>query len=244
NPYTMYRFHGSYIIIDENPNNTGGPVMAIERISKKDRRPPVADDAVPRATNIWREEARVTTDDRERLLGQRAVTIWLTGLPSSGKSSIAKEAERRLHEAGRHVCVLDGDNLRFGLNRDLAFSKADRAENIRRAAEVARLFNDAGSIVLVPVISPFREDRERARAIIGPERFVEVYLNTSLAVCEERDVKGLYRRAGAAEIGEFPAISSPSEPPEQPSLVIDTAGQSLAACVDRLWQAIEDRIRR
>jgi adenylyl-sulfate kinase len=151
----------------------------------------------------------ISADARERLLGQHALTIWLTGLSGSGKSSIAQELERRLHAQGRHVYALDGDNLRFGLNRDLTFSREDRSENIRRAAEVARLFNDAGTIVLVPIISPFREDRDRARAIIGADRFVEVYLSTPLAVCEARDAKGLYKKARAGEIAEFTGISSP-----------------------------------
>jgi len=239
--YIRNRFTGSFIIIDPNSNETVGAGMIIDRIPEDDRRSPVAD-TLPRAKNIWREEARVTTDDRERLLRQRAVTIWLTGLPSSGKSSIARETERHLHEAGRHVCVLDGDNLRFGLNRDLSFSKADRAENVRRAAEVARLFNDAGTIVLVPVISPFKDGREDARRVIGEERFYEVHVSTPLEVCEMRDVKGLYRKARAGEIEDFTGISAPYETPERPFLRLDTIGKTIDECVVTLLSRIEPLI--
>src|SRR5439155_23156830 len=169
------------IIIDPNSNNTVGAGLVIDRMPESQLRS-LSAAATPKSENIFREEGRVSVDGRERLLGQRAITIWLTGLSCSGKSSIAKELERRLYEFGRHACVLDGDNLRFGLNRDLSFSNADRTENIRRVAEVARLFNDAGTIVLVPVISPFRADRENAARIIGEGRFYEVYLSTPLEV--------------------------------------------------------------
>ncbi len=242
--YKNNRLTGSFIVVDPLSNVTVGAGMIIDRVPEDRLRGVVDGLAAPKSEHIRVEVSPVSAEARERLLGQRAVTVWLTGLSGSGKSSIAQALERQLHEHGRHVYVLDGDNLRFGLNRDLAFSKSDRAENIRRAAEVARLFNDAGTIVLVPVISPFREDRERARTIIGPDRFVEVYLSTSLAVCESRDVKGLYRKARAGELAEFTGISSPYEPPAQPSLALDTAAQSLHECVEQLWAALEGRIRR
>jgi len=206
-------------------------------------RAPAGGLSAPKSENIRAEVGPVSAGARERLLGQRAVTIWMTGLSGSGKSSIAQELERRLHEEGHHVYVLDGDNLRFGLNRDLTFSRGDRSENIRRAAEVARLFNDAGTIVLVPIISPFRDDRDRARAIVGADRFLEVYLSTPLSVCEARDVKGLYRKARAGEIAEFTGISSPYEVPEHPSFALDTSALDLAACADVLQRAIEAKIR-
>jgi adenylyl-sulfate kinase len=164
-------------------------------------------------------------------------------LSGSGKSSIAREIERRLHAAGRLIYVLDGDNIRFGLNRDLSFSKDDRSENIRRIAEVARLFNDAGTIVLVPVISPFRTDREGARKVIGEARFLEVFLSTSLDVCESRDRKGLYRKARAGEIEEFTGISSPYEPPDAPFLALDTASRTVDECVVEILGRLESRIR-
>jgi bifunctional enzyme CysN/CysC len=243
-PYKSNRLTGSFIVIDPAGNGTVGAGMVIDRLP--DGRLPVASAelAAPRSSHIRAEVGAVSRDAREGLLGQRAVTVWLTGLSGSGKSSIAQELERRLHAGGRHVYVLDGDNLRFGLNRDLTFSRADRAENIRRAAEVARLFNDAGTIVVVPIISPFKDDRDRARVVIGPDRFVEVYLSTPLAACEARDAKGLYRKARAGEIAEFTGISSPYEAPEHPALALDTSELGLAECVDAVERAIDARIRR
>ncbi len=231
--YLHNRLTGSFIVIDPDSNNTLGAGMVIDRIPEDHLRAPLADTA-PRSQNIRREEGYVAAHDRERLLGQRAVTIWLTGLSSSGKSSIAKETERRLHAAGRHVSILDGDNLRLGLNRDLTFSRADRTENIRRAAEVARLLNDAGIIVLVPVISPYGRDRENARLVIGEERFYEVHVSTPLEVCETRDEKGLYRKARAGELEEFTGISAPYEPPESPFLRLDTIGRTVQECAEEL----------
>jgi bifunctional enzyme CysN/CysC len=242
-PYTKNRLTGSLILVDPVSNATVAAAMVIDRRPESQLRTAPPPLMTPRSENIRREVGRVVATDREHLLGQRALTIWFTGLSGSGKSSIAQELERRLFAEGRHAYVLDGDNLRFGLNRDLGFAKADRAENIRRAAEVARLFNDAGSIVLVPVISPFREDRELARKIIGAERFFEVYLNTPIDVCESRDVKGLYKKARAGEIAEFTGISSPYEPPETPALVVDTGGQDVTESSAILWGAIEGRIR-
>ena len=165
--------------------------------------------APPRSAHISHETGRVSPDARARLLGQRAVTIWFTGLSGSGKSSIARGAEWRLHAAQRHVYVLDGDNLRFGLNRDLSFSRADRTENIRRIAEVARLLNEAGIVVLVPVISPFRDDRETARGIIGADRFHEVHVATPLSA--ETRVGRPSFRAMKGRLVVWQAMS-PSEP--------------------------------
>ena len=231
--YARHRGTGSFILIDPVSNNTVGAGMVIDRVPESQLNPPLRG-ATPKSENISREAGSVSALDREKLLGQRAITIWLTGLSGSGKSSIAKAVERHLYEAGRHVCVLDGDNLRFGLNRDLAFSQADRRENIRRIAEVARLFNDAGTIVLVPVISPFTADRADARRIIGEGRFCEVYVSTPLEVCESRDRKGLYRKARAGEIDEFTGISSPYEPPEHPLLRLTTVSRTIDECVTDL----------
>ena len=243
-PYKNNRLTGSFIVVDPISNGTVAAGMIIDRMPESQLRAPAGGLSAPKSENIRAEVSPVSAGARERLLGQRAVTIWMTGLSGSGKSSIAQELERRLHEEGRHVYVLDGDNLRFGLNRDLTFSRGDRSENIRRAAEVARLFNDAGTIVLVPIISPFREDRDRARAIVGADRFLEVYLSTPLSVCEARDVKGLYRKARAGEIAEFTGISSPYEVPEHPSLALDTSALGLSECADVLQRAIEAKIRR
>ena len=242
-PYKNNRLTGSFIVVDPIGNGTVAAGMIIDRMPESQLRAPAGGLSAPKSENIRAEVSPVSAGARERLLGQRAVTIWMTGLSGSGKSSMAQELERRLHEEGRHVYVLDGDNLRFGLNRDLTFSRGDRSENIRRAAEVARLFNDAGTIVLVPIISPFRDDRDRARAIVGPDRFLEVYLSTPLSVCEARDVKGLYRKARAGEIAEFTGISSPYEVPEHPSFALDTSALGLVECADVLQRAIETKIR-
>ncbi|MBI4605727.1 MAG: adenylyl-sulfate kinase, partial [Planctomycetes bacterium] len=241
--YHKNRYTGSFILVDPVSNNTVAAGMVIDRLPEAELRAAPDAGAAPRSENIRREVGRVTAADRQRLLGQRGLTIWLTGLSGSGKSSIAKEVERRLHEAGRHTYVLDGDNIRFGLNRDLSFSKADRTENIRRIAEVARLFNDAGTIVLVPVISPFVADRENARKVIGEDRFFEVFVDAPIEVCEQRDSKGLYRKARAGEISEFTGISSPYEPPESPALTLRTGEKRLEQCADAVLEAVRPRLR-
>ena len=240
--YRKNRFTGSFILIHPHTNRTVAAGMIIDRLPESRIREAIGA-ARPRSENIRREEGRIASAERERALGQRALTLWLTGLPGSGKSSIAREVERRLHQSGRHVFVLDGDNLRFGLNRDLSFSREDRKENIRRIAEVARLFNDAGIVVLVSAISPFREDRERAREAIGASRFVEVFLDTPLEVCERRDDKGLYRRARAGELEEFTGISSPYEPPENPALTLDTSERSIDECAEAILIEVGRLIR-
>src|SRR6476661_7382489 len=175
-----------------------------------------------RATNITWHGGAVTRADRERLLGQRAVTVWLPGLSAAGKSTIAVRLERRRRERGRLAYRLDGDNVRHGLNRNLGFSAEDRAENIRRIGEVAKLFTDAGVIVLVSFISPYRRDREAVRALLGPGEFVEVYVKVSVEAAERRDPKGLYKKARAGEIKGFTGIDDPYEEPERAEIVVDT----------------------
>src|SRR3954469_2909079 len=189
-----------------------------------------------KSTNITWHGGAVTRADRERLLGQKGVTVWLTGLSAAGKSTIAVLLERMLLERGRLAYRLDGDNVRHGLNRNLGFSAEDRAENIRRIGEVARLFTDAGVIVLVSFISPYRRDRDAVRALLGPGEFVEVYVKVSVQAAEKRDPKGLYKKARAGEIKGFTGIDDPYEEPQRPEVVIDTerttpeeaAGQILA----------------
>jgi adenylylsulfate kinase len=177
------------------------------------------------ARNLTWQTGSVTVQQRAQLLGQQPATVWLTGLSGAGKSTIAAALELQLIAAGRACFVIDGDNLRQGLNRDLDFSPHARAENIRRAAEVAQLMNEAGLIVIAALISPYREDREAARGIIGTERFIEVHVATSLEVCEARDAKGLYRKARAGLIPDFTGVSAPYESPDAPALAIDGATQ-------------------
>lgn len=183
--------------------------------------------AQQKATNITWHQATVTAEDRERLLNQKGCVIWFTGLSGSGKSTLANAVAQLLHQRQHHTYVLDGDNVRHGLNKNLGFSPADREENIRRIGEVAKLFADAGSIVMTAFISPYRADRVQARALLPEDRFVEVFVECPLDVCEERDAKGLYKKARAGEIKEFTGISAPYESPTEPEVTLNTAELSL-----------------
>jgi adenylyl-sulfate kinase len=185
------------------------------------------------ASNVHRHEHLVSTDERADRNGHRGAVIWLTGLSAAGKSSLAMAVERRLFARGCFAYVLDGDNVRAGLCRDLGFSAEDRTENIRRIGEVAALFADAGVIVITAFISPFRKDRETARKAAG-KFFHEIFVSADLATCEARDPKGLYRRARDGEIPDFTGVSSPYEPPAHAELILDTANKSLEESVDEL----------
>jgi bifunctional enzyme CysN/CysC len=175
------------------------------------------------------------------LKGQKPCVLWLTGLSGAGKSTIANLAEKYLHGLGRHTTMLDGDNLRHGLNRDLGFTVEDRVENVRRAAEVAKLMVDAGLIVLVSLISPFRDERRMARALFAADEFFEIYVSTPLADCERRDVKGLYRKARAGKLPNFTGICSPYEPPEAADLVLDGSRASPAVLAERVIDLLIQR---
>ncbi len=175
------------------------------------------------SSNITWQAYQVKRQDREQRNGHRSAVVWLTGLPSAGKSTLAYHLDDRLHRRGYASYVCDGDNLRHGLCGDLGFSAEDRRENVRRVAEVCRLFVDAGLITLAALVSPYRADRDRARALFDPQDFIEVYCQCPLAICEQRDVKGLYKRARAGDIPELTGISAPYEEPEQPELVLETA---------------------
>ena len=190
---------------------------------------------------IW-HNGHIQTQDRSHLLGQRPTTIWLTGLSASGKSTLAFALERRLVDIGHACYVLDGDNIRHGLNKDLRFSHQDRTENIRRIAEVAKLMNDAGLIVITAFISPYRDDRRLAREIVGTERFVEVYINTPIETCEARDPKGMYKRARAGQLSGFTGVNDPYESPGTPDLTIDTSIASPSECVGKLLAEVMARI--
>ena len=197
--------------------------------------------AETKSTNVTWHHGQVTRAEREKLLRQRGVTVWLTGLSGSGKSTLAVAAERALVSRGRLAYVLDGDNIRHGLNKSLGFGPADRTENIRRIGEVAKLFTDAGLIVFTSFISPYRADRDAVRVLMPTGDFVEVFVDASVVTCEGRDVKGLYRRARAGEIPEFTGISAPYEEPLCPELVLDTNRQSVAESVEAILRYLEDK---
>ncbi|MCC7299721.1 MAG: sulfate adenylyltransferase subunit CysN [Verrucomicrobia bacterium] len=230
-PYEKNRATGAFILIDRMTNITVGAGMIIDRAVSK----PAT--SLPVSRNIVKTDSLVSVEDRCKLLNQKAATLWLTGFSGSGKSTIARQLERELVDMGHACYILDGDNIRHGLNRDLGFSMEDRTENIRRIAEVARLFNDAGIIVITAFISPYRADRAAARQVIG-EGFVEVFVDTPLAVCEQRDPKGLYKKARAGEIPQFTGITDPYEAPEKPELTLTTAELSAEQSVDRIIEKL------
>lgn len=185
----------------------------------------------------------ITKNDRVSKNGHQAKVLWFTGLSGSGKSTLASALELHLHNQGFNTYILDGDNIRSGLNNDLDFSDSSRQENIRRISEVAKLFVDAGVIVLTAFISPFRSDRQAARDLVGEENFIEIHVDCPLEVCEERDVKGLYKKARAGEIKFFTGISSPFEKPENPDIIVNTAENKLEDCLAELIEKIEPKIR-
>jgi len=187
-------------------------------------------------TNLFKVTQRVTREEREGLLNQKGKTIWLTGLSGSGKSTIANELAHKLHNEGKLVYVLDGDNIRMGLNKDLGFSVNDRKENIRRISEVANLMTDLGVIVITAFISPFENERQMAKDIVGKDNFIEVYIKTPLEVCEERDPKGLYKKARTGEIPMFTGIDSPYEEPTNPDMFIKTDKMSIEDSVEFIYK--------
>lgn len=191
--------------------------------------------------NVIRHNAAVTRPRRETLNGHKSVNLWFTGLSGSGKSTLAHAVEERLHLQGKRTYVFDGDNVRHGLCGDLSFSMEDRRENLRRIAEMTSLFLDSGVIALTAFISPLAEDRARIREIIGPDDFIEVYCNCSLEICEQRDVKGLYKKARDGEITNYTGISSPYEPPANPDINLDTGTQPLMECVNVVVDALRAR---
>ncbi|MEM7095180.1 MAG: adenylyl-sulfate kinase [Actinomycetota bacterium] len=199
---------------------------------------PVSQNTEPVSQNIVRAEGHVSGADRAANFGHTGRTVWFTGLSGSGKSTLAFALEAALVERGMAAYVLDGDNVRFGLNRDLGFAPEDRTENIRRIGEVCRLFQDAGLLVLTAFVSPYRLDRDSVRALHPSDAFVEVFVDTPLEVCESRDVKGLYAKARAGEIPEFTGISAPYEPPVDPEIVVDTS-IPLATCVEQILDALD-----
>jgi bifunctional enzyme CysN/CysC len=225
--YADNRELGGFILIDRISNRTVGAGML--------------NFALRRADNIHWQHTDVTKQSRAALKGQRGQVVWLTGLSGAGKSTIANLVEKRLHALGRHTYLLDGDNVRHGLNKNLGFTEEDRVENIRRVAEVAKLMVDAGLIVLTAFISPFRAERRMAREILEGGEFIEVFVDTPLAVAEQRDVKGLYAKARAGQLKNFTGIDSPYEAPEAPELRIDTTTMSPVQAAERIVEWLEGR---
>ncbi len=230
---------GSKIVFDKFENSRElGSLILIDRISNMTSACGVVVHALKREANLTWHNMDITKELRENQLGQQAVTVWFTGLSGSGKSTLANALEKRLFAMGRHTMLLDGDNVRMGLNKNLGFEEKDRIENIRRVAEVAKLMNDAGLIVMTAFIAPYRQDRRNAREIIG-DRYIEVYVSTSLEECERRDVKGLYRKARNGEIANFTGVSSPYEKPEYADVIVDTGQYSVDECVEMILEAME-----
>ncbi len=196
---------------------------------------------VKRSSNVVWHHATVTRTRREMHNGHKAVILWFTGLSGAGKSTLAHALEERLHQQNSSTFVLDGDNVRHGLCRDLGFTEEDRQENIRRIGEVSKLFIEAGVITLTAFISPFAADRQQVRELVPDGDFIEIYCHCPLEVCEARDVKGLYKKARTGEIKEFTGISSPYEIPENPELAINTAGKSVDECVDQIVAFLQQR---
>lgn len=220
-------------------NETLGGLILIDRITNMTSACGVIEYALKHFDNLTWQDSDITKEIREKRLGQKAAVLWFTGLSGSGKSTLANALEIKLTALGKHTMLLDGDNIRMGLNRDLNFSNEDRTENIRRIAEVAKLMNDAGLIVLTSFISPFAQDRDLARTIIGDD-FVEIYVSTPLEECERRDVKGLYKKARAGEISSFTGISSPYEVPRKLDIEIDTSQRTVEETVDLLIRKLHD----
>lgn len=226
-PYDENRDTGGFILIDRHTNAT--VAAGLIRFGLR------------RAANTYVQAFEVTKTARARLNAQKPALLWFTGLSGAGKSTIANNLEKKLHALGKHTFVLDGDNVRHGLNRDLGFTEGDRVENIRRVAEVAKLFVDAGLITLVAFISPFRAEREMARELVEPGEFIEIFVDTPLEACERRDPKGLYKKARRGELQNFTGLDSPYEPPSDPELTLDALNETADHLADRILQLMWQR---
>ena len=226
-PYAENREMGGFILIDRVDNATVGCGMIAF--------------ALRRSTNIHWQSLKIDKAARASLNAQKQCILWFTGLSGAGKSTVADLVEQTLHRLGRHTMLLDGDNIRHGLNRDLGFTQEDRVENIRRVAEVAKLMVEAGLIVLVSFISPFRSERRMARDLVGEDEFIEIYVNTPIEICEARDPKGLYKLARAGKLPNLTGLGSPYEPPEKPDISLDGGGQSPADLAQQVLDVLRQR---
>jgi bifunctional enzyme CysN/CysC len=235
--YARNRATGAFVIIDRITNNTLGAGMIVDRPSGNDG----SSSAQPRSRHVHVQKSALGAEDRASRLGHESATVWLTGLPKSGKSTIAYALEKRLFDAGCASHVIDGENMRLGVSRDLGFSAADRTENIRRAASVARIANDAGLITIAAFVSPSETDRADARQTVGADRFLEIYLNAPLEECVKRDAEGLYEKARAGEIAEFSGVSAPYDEPSLPDLTLPTHELSIEACVEKVMALLRER---
>jgi bifunctional enzyme CysN/CysC len=226
-PYNENKRLGAFIVIDKLTNETVGAG--------------IIHFALRRAVNIHWQALEVNKGLRAQIKSQQARCLWFTGLSGSGKSTIANLLEKRLHAEGKHTYILDGDNVRHGLNRDLGFTEADRVENIRRVAEVAKLLVDAGLVVIVAFISPYRAERQLARGLFDSDEFIEVFVDTPLEECERRDVKGLYAKARRGELTNFTGIDSDYESPQSPEVHLKTLGAKPESCIDPILQFLKYR---
>lgn len=227
------------LVYDEfKKNKAMGGLILIDKITNMTSACGVIEHPLRRSDNLVWQKMDITKEYRANQKSQSPLTLWFTGLSGSGKSTLANEVEKRLFAMGKHTMLLDGDNVRLGLNSNLGFKEADRIENIRRVAEVAKLMNDAGLIVLAALISPYERDRENAREIVG-EGFVEIYVSTPLEKCESRDIKGLYKKARNGEIPNFTGVYSPYEIPIKPDIIMDTSNENIEECVQILMEQLE-----
>lgn len=228
------------IVYDVFKNSKGlGSFILIDRVNNMTSACGVIEHSLRRGDNLTWHPMDINRELRAKQKQQSPKTLWFTGLSGSGKSTLANEIEKRLFSKGKHTMLLDGDNIRMGLNKNLGFKEQDRIENIRRISEVCKLMNDAGLIVLTSFISPYQRDRQSARDLIGEENFIEIYVSTSIEECEKRDVKGLYKKVRQGEIPNFTGVTSPYEVPNHPQIEIDTTGKTIEECVDKIMEQLE-----
>ncbi|MFP4435573.1 MAG: sulfate adenylyltransferase subunit CysN [Planctomycetota bacterium] len=240
-PYEQNRTTGSFIVIDRLTHNTVGAGMIIEREPKEMKTQPSRRVTEIESKDITSHASSVDASQREAKMGHKPATLWLTGLTGSGKTTIGYALEKRLYDAGCAAAVLDGENFRMGMSKDLGFGADDRAENMRRAAEAARLLNDAGLIAVCSFLSPYEEDRQRAREVVGPDRFIEVYLSAPVEVCKERAAENIYGRAESGEIKRFSGITAPYHEPKHPELTLPTHELDVDECVGRIVALLQAR---